>query len=1103
MPLTEEQARIVEAGDIDVAVSAGAGSGKTHVLVERYVHLLGRVGIPEIVAVTFTEAAAVEMRQRIRREVMQRPELAHHRRHVDDAVVGTIHSLCLRLLREFPVEAGLDPGAELLAEDEAELLRQVAATEAIDAAAESGDARTEALRVLGVWATTQQLPQMVAQRDEVRDAFAAMPGEDAAAWAEAVRARLDDALQQAVEPMRQRVVDTFIDLWSVCLDRGDLLAAKAATAEGLLGDPRSGDFRDWHARLSAGARAINLQGGRASAWSVPVADVRDLLRGLRDEVLARLAGVPAWNEWDDVAMAALPGLRALFEDACDRYARAKAERRALDFLDLEVEAVRLLEEHPAVADACRTRFRHVMVDEAQDVSPIQERLIRRLIGEGEGRPRLFLVGDAKQSIYAFRGADVRRFNALRDLVRQWRGDLLPLSASFRTHAALVELNNALFDLVFADGAGGVAMDRMSGRETEPPAAPHLTLLPVTRSEDDRTDATRRRVEADLVAEEVARVLDEGRLIWDKRLRAYRVATPRDVAVLLRRFSNVHLFEQALESRGVPYTTPSGTGFFSRDEVVDLGNLLRWLAEPDDEIALLAVLRSPMFVLADDTLLALRGPSPRPFILALAEPPTGIEEDEAERCRFAAEVLRDLQRGARTDSAAALLEQALVRTGYEASWAPVGGGEQVLANIRKLLRIVRGLGAYPLNQVVEYLAQRRDDQLGREGPAILDRRDAVQLMTVHGAKGLEFPVVFVPEAHLPASAGNETIRWRRDGGVSFTLDERDEEGRRQQPGFHAWLRARDAEDEAQEHLRLFYVAATRAGDYLTISGDESTSGAGWLGAADAAYAAGVLASIERREAVPADRSRIADRPPPEPVRVPPVTAEVEYVPPLLERPLVIPLRTSTPATGFRIAEGVRWGGHGDGLGRLRGTVAHRAIELAYTTAAPVDVAALVRAEAQDALAPDAQATLVAEVEEMVARFRASAIGRAIARPEAEARFESPFAWDWDGVPVHGTVDLLFREGDGWRVVDFKTDRVTAGRSAEAAAPYLVQIGIYARALAAATGAPVRAGLLFLRTGEWYEASPADLDAALAEARARIDAGTIIDDGGDTAPVDDDR
>lgn len=1094
--LTDEQAAIVAAGDVDIAVSAGAGSGKTHVLVERYVHLLQHVGIPEIVAVTFTEAAAAEMRQRVRREVMQRPELERHRRDVDDAVVGTTHSLCLRLLREYPVEAGLDPAADVLADDEAELLRQIAATEAIDEAAESGDERTGALRALGIWATTTQLPQMLAQRDEVSDAFAAMPGDDAGAWAAAVRARLDDACREVVEPLRRRTVETFADLWQVCRDRNDLLATKAATAEALFGDPLAGDWSDWRARAYAGASAINLQGGRGAAWDEPVADVRDLLRGLRDEIKLRIDATPAWNDYDEVAMAALPGLRALFEDACERYRRAKAERHALDFLDLEIEAVRLLEEHPAVADACRQRFRHLMVDEAQDVSPIQERLIRRLVGEGEGRPRLFLVGDAKQSIYAFRGADVRRFTALRDIVRQWGGNLLPLSASFRTHSMLVTHNNALFGSVFDDGAGGVLMEPMSGRPSEPPEGPHLTLIPIDRGD---TDSTRRRVEAAVVASEIGRVLDEARPIWDKRLRAYRPAEPRDVALLLRRFTNVHIFEQALDAYGIPYATPSGTGFYSRSEVVDLGNLLRWLAEPDDQIALMAVLRSPMFVLADDTLLALRGGTARPFLIALADPPKGLDPAEAARCRLAAEILEELRQAAGTASAADLLDLALERTGYEASWAPVSGGEQVLANIRKLLRIVRGLASYPLNRVVEYLAQRRDDQLGREGPAILDRRNAVQIMTVHGAKGLEFPVVFVPEGHLAAPASNETILWRREDGVSFTLDDRDENDKRQQPGFHAFLKSRDSEDEAQEHLRLFYVAATRAGDYLYLSGDDYDRKA-WLPAAFAAHAAGLLDGIDVRLTVPADRSLIAEQHAPSTVEVPDASRAQKYTPPLMERPLVIPLRASTPATGLRLEEMPNWGGHGDGLGRLRGTVAHRAIELAYTTG-DVDLAALARAEGADLVAEETLATLVAEVDEMLTRFRASEIGQAIARPEAQARFEAPFAWDWDGVPVHGTVDLLYRDvaTNEWHVVDFKTDRVVAGHTPEAAAPYLVQIGLYAGALEAATGERPRAGLLFLRTGEWYEAPPEAITNALAEARRRIDEGTIADDTSDPGVV----
>src|SRR5690606_15999483 len=291
-------------------------------------------------------------------------------------------------------------------------------------------------------------------------------------------------------------------------------------------------------------------------------------------------------------------------------------------------------------------------------------------------------------------------------------------------------------------------------------------------------------------------------------------------------------------------------------------------------------------------------------------------------------------------------------------------------------------------------------------------------------GLEFPVVFVPEGHAPAFASNDVIRWRRDDGVSFTLDERDENDRRLQPGFHAFLRAKDGDDEAQEHLRLFYVAATRAADYLYLSGNDSTAAA-WLPAAVDAYTAGALSGIDVRASVPVDRTRIADRPTPTTVEVPEAALALPYVPPLMERPLVIPLRTSTPATGFRMEDGPRYGGHGDGLGRLRGTVAHRAIELAYTTDDAVDQAALealARAEGGDLLAEETLRTLVAEVDEMVTRFRSSEVGQAIGRPEAQARFEAPFAWDWDGVPVHGTIDLLYRDAIGWRVVDFKTDRV---------------------------------------------------------------------------------
>ena len=224
---------------------------------------------------------------------------------------------------------------------------------------------------------------------------------------------------------------------------------------------------------------------------------------------------------------------------------------------------------------------------------------------------------------------------------------------------------------------------------------------------------------------------------------------------------MHVFQQALDTHGVAAATPSGTGFFTRQEVLDCINLLRWLAEPQDELALSGVLRSPFFALADDTLLALRGERGRPLRAALADPPSEVAGEDRARCAHAAETLAELRRAAASLPADALLELALERSAFEASWAPLAGGEQARANIRKLLRIVRTLAGHPLSEVVSYLEQRRDDLDPREGPATLDRPDAVQLMTVHGAKGLEFPIVFVPEAHLASIRSTwDAVRWSR-------------------------------------------------------------------------------------------------------------------------------------------------------------------------------------------------------------------------------------------------------------------------------------------------------------------------------------------------------
>ncbi len=1102
MELTLEQRAIVRAEASDLAVAAGAGSGKTRVLVERYVELLRGCSIPEIAAITFTDAAASEMRDRVRRAVMSDPALERHRELLDEAAIGTVHSLGLRLLREHPVEAALDPSAAVLSDDEAELLRRTAAGEAIDAAAEAGDGRTAALLAIGVYQAGQQLPRMVAERDAVRAAFERM-GADPARWPARVQAALDEHYGARQRELRRRSEEIAAQIRrdaSAVSERlaeivREVLAPLAAACE-------AASWPEFVAFLNEAASHVTLQAGRRSP---PDSEVREALRELRDGLRAEARRLPAWNEHDKPALEVLAGLRALFEDAVRRYEAEKETQGALDYLDLELGAVALLRDHPAVAAGVRARFRHLMVDEAQDINPLQAELIGRIAGSGSGgpRPALFLVGDARQSIYRFRGADVARFTELQGLVSSRQGPLLPLSRSFRSHDQLVSRIEELFGEIFAGAAPAAGVrPPMTGRPARAPGkGPYLTLTPVGANAPGggrATDSGRRRVEADLLAAEIRVLLDEGRPVWDRGEDRMRPARPGDVAILLRRFANVHVFQQALDTRGVPAATPSGTGFFTRQEVLDAVNLLRWLAEPQDSIALAGVLRSPFFALGDDTLLALAERRLRPS--TLADPPAAITGGERERCAHAGEVLAELRRAAASLPADALLELAFERSSFEASWAPLAGGEQVLANTRKLLRIVRALAGHPLSEVVTYLEQRRDDLDPREGPATLDRPDAVQLMTVHGAKGLEFPIVFLPEAHLAPFRTWEAVRWSRELGISVTLERGEHDETRRRPGFYAHLARADEGADEEEHERLFYVAATRAGDYLHLSGDGSGRG-GWLHRSQEAFAASARPGIELREPVPPNLGAIARRQAPPAVSPPAASAEEDYVPPLLARPPVIPLRASTPVTALRPPPDEPPRRRvGDGLAALRGLLVHRALELSGGEPGSLGDAALAdlaREQSGRPLDDETARRLAGEVREMLDRFARSPVATALGAPGVERWFELPFAWDWDGIPVHGSIDLVYRGADGWHVIDFKSDRLDGMPAAQAAGRYAVQLGLYQRAVEAAVGEEVSAGLLFLRSGELARLEPAEVESALAEARERVDAGAPLEpaDAGD--------
>ena len=554
--------------------------------------------------------------------------------------------------------------------------------------------------------------------------------------------------------------------------------------------------------------------------------------------------------------------------------------------------------------------------------------------------------------------------------------------------------------------------------------------------------------------------------------------------------NVHLFEQALESHGVPYRTPAGGGFFTRQEVLDLTNLLGWLAEPDDEIALVGALRSPLFTIDDQTLLALRSSSPS-ILQALSDPPADVDQESRRFCMRAAAVLSELRSEVPFAAPDALIEKALALTGFEAAWAPLQGGDQALANIRKFVDLTRTLSNHSLDELVSYIRQRRDELEAREGQAVLDASDAVRLLTIHGAKGLEFPIVFVPEAHASSRGSYEAVRWRTEEGISLTLDrEIGAGGSRRRPGFYSHLVNRDSPEEAAEHKRLLYVAATRAADKLFVSGDYSASGDGWLASILDALEAGRPEGVEVRPSLPVDVDAIARRPARTTVAIPAFTEEQDTLPPLVARPPVIPLRSSTPVTALRAAPFRPSGGHGDGLALLRGNLAHRAVELWFTTGARPSLTDLARTLATDHGDHEIE-RVSADVGAMLDLLDASPLARTLRRPDTQSHFELPFSWDWTGAPVHGTVDLVYETRGAWHLIDFKTDEVRGDDFEEAAAPYLPQLALYASALEQAFRQRPEASLLFLRTGRLYTPTPLELAAALADTRNRLDAGQMLE------------
>lgn len=873
LTLSDDTARreAVAAHDRSFLVEAGAGSGKTAVMAGRISMLLvGGVAPNSVAAVTFTEFAASELLIRVRAFVSalaageipvelrsalpdglseeQRGNLARADAALDEMTCSTIHGFCQRLIAPYPVEADIDPGASVMDRDQAELafaeivddwLRDELGSEEGGLLAElvlhDPDATIALIRTV--------LEHLRRHRElapyELQD-LALLAGEFREA-VDGLAGFLDEA--EAEEPETAVIAGRFQELAGevTAVLPADTTAALVAL---LVMAPHSdlctgsGNFRAYRYKGKWGAAA--KRAGLAKADAEKLNDTASAHYALCCATWSALHQAVATH-----VLAALVPLVAPVMDLFREYKRAAA---LLDFDDLIFSARNLLRDHEEVRRALAARFRHVLVDEFQDTDPLQTEIFWRLCGEppGDGdagdwtefAPRpgaLFVVGDPKQAIYRFRGADIAAYVRAREAFRAGDADaVLSIATNFRSCAPIMEYVNARFETALSEENGQPGFQALDPYRPPRDGGPSVAALDVAvADEDGRANARQQRDgEAETVAELCARLIGS-EPVPDPENGGLRPCRAGDIALLAPTGSDLWRYEEALEERGIPVATQAGKGLYRRQEIQDLIAVTRVLADRRDTLALGALLRGPLVGLTEEELLDIVWSMPRaedaPDDLPRLDLGVAPEEITNPLARDIVEKLQALQRRANATTPHALLSQAIdvLRLRPILFRRHRGQAERALANVDLYLGFSRAYAVRGLRAFAEAMTAAWSD----EARAVEGRPDAqeeaVALYTMHAAKGLEWPIVVPINTMTRVMAADSAVTDRATGrfycrvfGIEPT-------------GYEAARNDEKAELD-RERVRLWYVAATRARELLVLPRlDVDAARSAWLSVVDLA------------------------------------------------------------------------------------------------------------------------------------------------------------------------------------------------------------------------------------------------------------------------------
>jgi len=865
MQLTDEQKQALDFSR-NISVTAGAGAGKTRLLVERFMEIATRhyrqkpYQARKILAITFTNKAAGEMRERIAQAVNERLQEAKdkkERQHLlgirdqlNSVAISTIHSFCARILREYPIEAQLPPDFGELDDMQSSLLM----SQAIDQLFEEINATTDdqqrnaylelfqyfepkKIRLLLRRALSQPyemsaiVERFVTFNDE-QDYFAFV----SQLWLEAINQlwpaselqklfSLAGSLVGKLKPAASEAAlkaDGFLQQLSVLYGKASLSVEEFRIVFKAL------EF--YTAQKGKAYSSLRSLGGKKS-WQ---ADAEPMLLALSEQSAQLLSLLktfdpgPPPGDNDRLYFRLFTVIFQLYQRARQFYEDLKAEIPGLDFEDLLIKVYQLLKDNPRVRQELARRYEFIMVDEFQDTNALQWKIIELLASE-EGRlckQKIFVVGDPKQSIYGFRNADIRIFKAVKQQLARvagyneaadYSGNVL-LKNSFRFLPRINAFINDLFaDLLqpSAQNIYEVEFEPLTAQRDVPEKG-HIELA-VLREEDQLTEEA-------YIAQTIERLVRNQELTCHERKGSEekeRKLEFGDIAILLRSRSELLQIEQALRNRDIPFKTVKGIGYWQRQEIQDFYHLLNFLADPESDFYLVALLRSKLFLVADRVLFHLSQEEGQTYWQKLGGELKGpySEQERAELQRIANRLrrwieLRDLL------PLGELLRLVLDELNYPALIMAQTDGEQLLANVEKFIEHVYRFNKSGLSGLLELIRQLElliEENLKEGEPQInLDDRETVKIMTIHAAKGLQFPVVFIPYLNTKnVDNVRQAVFLEPEIGLA-TAFRSDTEESLDDFCLLKLLKLEKKKRELAEAKRIFYVAVTRASEHLFFS-----------------------------------------------------------------------------------------------------------------------------------------------------------------------------------------------------------------------------------------------------------------------------------------------